>query len=471
MRQLTLKEKVGYGFGDAASNFGLATLNNFINTFWIVAVGLKAPHIALIIMISKVWDGINDPMMGYFVDKTRSPKGKARVWLLWMAVPFAVACVLAFSTFTDSYTFRVVWAFLTYNLVNMIYTMINIPYGVLAARMTDDQEQRGVLNMYRMVFAFGISLIVGWLSPWLLELFGGDANPGSYTKLTIVFGVVAAVLFILTYLMCQEQASAEEAKLEEDVTLGTGLKTLIRNDAWIILLLSQILLWIATSVRMGSAYLLTRLYYDNPEGFGTLVTAMFLPMLIGIIVLAPWMFKRLGKGNTTIVANIIGTVYGVIMYFIATPDNFTVFIILFSITSLFNGPFIAAGFAMFADAIDYGEWKTGTRVEGLTYAAASLGAKVGMGLGGALLALGLGYVNFVEGTMEQSAETIAGIRDLHFVIPTVACVLTVVIFLFYKTDRKWPHVDMFVKERATTRRILAQKQIEERAREGTGGSL
>ncbi|MDR1745586.1 MAG: glycoside-pentoside-hexuronide (GPH):cation symporter [Planctomycetota bacterium] len=463
MRHLTLQEKIGYGFGDAASNFGLATLNNFINTFWIVAVGLKAPHIALIIMISKVWDGINDPIMGYFVDRTKSPRGKARIWLLWMAVPFGVSCVLAFSTFTDSYTFRVVWAFITYNLVNMIYTMINIPYGVLAARMTDDQEQRGVLNMYRMVFAFGTSLVVGYLSPWLLGVFGGDANPGSYTRLTIVFGIVAAILFILTFFMCREQATPEEASLEEDVPLFTGLKTLIRNDAWIILLLSQILLWIATSVRMGSGYLLARLYYKNAEGFGTFVTAMFLPMLIGIVILAPWMFKRLGKGGTTIVANIIGTVYGIVMLFIATPENFTVFIALFAVTSLFNGPYITAGFAMFADAIDYGEWKTGTRVEGLTYAASSLGAKVGMGLGGAFLALGMAYVHFVEGTMEQSAETIEGLKNIHFIIPTAACVLTVIIFLFYKTDRKWPEVDSFVKERMTTRRILAQKQAETKA--------
>lgn len=463
MRLLTLKEKIGYGFGDAASNFGLATLNNFINTFWIVAVGLEAPHIALIIMISKVWDGINDPIMGYFVDKTKSRHGKARVWLLWMAVPFGVSCVLAFSTFTDSYTFRVVWAFITYNLVNMIYTMINIPYGVLAARMTDDQEQRGVLNMYRMVFAFGTSLVVGYLSPWLLGVFGGDDNPGSYTRLTIVFGAVGAVLFVLTFLMCREQATAEEAKLEEEVTLKAGLATLFRNDAWIILLVSQILLWIATSVRMGSAYLLARLYYRNPEGFGTIVTAMFLPMLVGIILLAPWMFRRLGKGNTTIVANVIGVVYGVAMLFIVTPDNFTTFIVMFSITSLFNGPYITAGFAMFADAIDYGEWKTGTRVEGLTYAASSLGAKVGMGLGGALLAMGLAYVHFVEGTMEQSAETIEGLKNLHFIIPTAASFLTVVIFLFYRTDKLWPQVDAFVKERLTTRRMLAKKQAEAEA--------
>ena len=462
MRILTLKEKIGYGFGDAASNFGLATLNNFINTFWIVAVGLEAPHIALIIMLSKIWDGINDPIMGHIVDRSKSRHGKARAWLLWMSVPFGVSCVLAFSTFTDSYTFRLVWAFITYNLVNMIYTMINIPYGVLAARMTSDQEQRGVLNMYRMVFAFGTSLVVGYLSPWLLGIFGGDSNPGSYTRLTIVFGIIGTVMFLLTFYMCREEATEEEAKLEDEVPFKTGLKTLIRNDAWVILLLSQILLWIATSVRMGSAYLLARLYYNNAEGFGMIVTAMFLPMLIGIILLAPVMFKKLGKGNTTIVANVIGVVFGVVMLLIATPDNFTTFIVLFSIMSLFNGPSITAGFAMFADAIDYGEWKTGTRVEGLTYAASSLGAKMGMGLGGALLALGMSYVHFVEGTMEQSWETIEGLKNIHFILPTVAAFLTVVIFLFYKADKKWPEVDSFVKERITTRRTLAQKRSQEK---------
>lgn len=178
--KITVGEKIAYGGGDLASNLILVLTSTFVTFFYTDALGLNAGIIGTIMLFSRVFDGVSDMLMGFVMDQVKSKRGKARCWLYWLAIPIALATVLVFLVPNIGDTGKYIFVIITYNLVTtFLYTMINIPYGALTSLMTRDQNQRTVINIFRMFMAQVGSLIINAFTLPLINAVGGSTEQKS----------------------------------------------------------------------------------------------------------------------------------------------------------------------------------------------------------------------------------------------------------------------------------------------------
>ena len=202
-RSLHMKERIGYGVGDFDNNLMYNPVNTFYNYFLTNVAGLSAGVAGTLVLASRLMDGVSDLIVGTLMEKIHSKHGKARPWLLWWCIPFAISLVLMFSAPDFGMTGKIVYAFLTYNLaVTVVYTAINLPFGSLAALMTKNQTERGYLNISKMVFAFGGGMVVSATTLPLVNYFGGDS--AAWQKTFIIYGIAAIIFFLVVFFTTKE---------------------------------------------------------------------------------------------------------------------------------------------------------------------------------------------------------------------------------------------------------------------------
>lgn len=225
---ISVKERFGYGMGDFASNLVFAALGSFLTFYYTdIAGGVSAALIGTIMLASRIFDGVSDLEMGAVVDKTRSKHGKARPWLLWLCLPFLLSSVLIFTIPETDTWVTIVYIVLTYNLFNLIYTGINIPYGVLNSLISQDQYQRSMLNVFRMGSAVTVTMLVGVITLPLTEWFGGGQTGWVFTF--GLFAGVSVLLFLFTFSSTKERVNTPVQK-KDQVPLKTGLKALTKTN-------------------------------------------------------------------------------------------------------------------------------------------------------------------------------------------------------------------------------------------------
>lgn len=221
--KIKFSEKVGYGFGDMSSSMFWKIFSYYLPFFYSNIFGLSLAHAGTLILVTKLYDAISDPVMGLIADRTHTRWGKYRPYLLWIAIPFAVVGVLTFFTpQTDNYTFKHIYAYVTYILMMTVYTAINVPYGAMLGVVTDDSREKSVFSSFRMFFAYiGSFIAMGTFEPLLRlrsHVLGipvenwtlGDSTPIDWTIALCIMGAVCAVLFILTFAMTREHVTEEE---------------------------------------------------------------------------------------------------------------------------------------------------------------------------------------------------------------------------------------------------------------------
>ena len=247
--KISTKEKISYGCGDLASNLILVLTSTFVAYFYTDALGLNAAIIGSIMMFSRFADGVTDMLMGYVMDRVKTKYGKARPWLLWLAIPIAVACVLVFLVPNTGTVGKYIYVTITYNLVTtFLYTMINIPYGALTSLMSRDQGQRTVINVFRMFMAQFGSLIINASTLPLVNKMGGSSNQKSWIIVSAIYAVVAAILFLVCFKNTKERVTVSSEQKEE-VNFVQSLKLIFKNSQW--LLLCGI--WITMCLGMGAS--------------------------------------------------------------------------------------------------------------------------------------------------------------------------------------------------------------------------
>lgn len=228
-------EKIAYGGGDLASNLILVLTSTFVTFFYTDALGLSAAIIGTIMMFSRVFDGITDIFMGYVMDQVKSKHGKARCWLLWLAIPIALATVLVFVVPNIGETGKYIYVIITYNLVTtFLYTMINIPYGALTSLMTRDQNQRTVINIFRMFMAQVGSLIINAFTLPLINAMGGSDQQKSWILVSVLYGVIAAVLFLVCFAKTKERVHVS-AEQKDKIPLGESFRLIMKNNYWLLI--------------------------------------------------------------------------------------------------------------------------------------------------------------------------------------------------------------------------------------------
>lgn len=461
-----LSEKIGYGFGDMSSSMFWKIFSYYLPFFYSNIFGLSLAHAGTLVLVTKLYDAVSDPVMGLIADRTNTRWGKYRPYLLWIAIPFAVAGVLAFFTpQTDNYTFKHVYAYVTYILMMTVYTAINVPYGAMLGVMTDDSREKSVFSSFRMFFAFiGSFIAMGSFEPLLKlrqSILGTlpaewtlvDSTPADWTIAVSVIGIVCAVLFILSFVMTRERVTeAEMAKepVKENsnetakTSVAEDLKALVANGPWWMLLGGGIAILLFNCVRGGAA----AYYFADVLGTNAIFTlALFLTVgeisqLVGVVVTVP-VSEKIGKKATFLLVLVAVTVLSIIVAFLPeTPAGMWALLvsqILICIAIGINSPLL---WSMFADVADYSELKNGRASTGLIFSSSSMAQKFGAAFGSAIVLwvlMAFGYDN-AKGAV-QTPEALATIKALISWIPAIGSAAGIAIMLGYPlTDKKMSEI-------------------------------
>lgn len=429
-------EKLGYGMAGGANNVVWTGISTFLVYFYTDVVGVAAGLIGTIFLFSRLIDGASDVVMGVTLDKTRTRFGKARPWLLWLALPFAVVATALFAVPDASATAQIIYIIITYNIALLVYTAVEIPHGTLGALMTYDQHQRSVLNVAKMVGAYVAIIAITNITLPIVDFFGGGQTGWVYTF--ILFGLVAAATYFFTFWSTKERTDPVGTKQDKDrPTVKASLISLARNKYWFIATLVLLLMYIYNAITAGVAIYYSEYVLGSPALVGLVATALTLATLGGMLIVVP-ITRRFGKRNTAIVGCLIAVVGSLIIFLV--PDSTAVVVIGQVVRGIGKAAIMGVIFAMLADTMKYGEWKTGIRIEGLIYSGASMGIKVGTGLGSALIGWGLAASGYLGGQEIQSAEAVTMISNLFIWVPTLVSVLMAVLLYFFKLDKQYPQI-------------------------------
>ena len=375
--KIGLGEKLAFGSGDVALNVIWSSVAAFLVYFYTDVAGIAAAAVGTIMLVVRLLDGIQDLGVGIMVDITKSKFGKARPWLLWMAIPFGVCTVLLFTVFDFSPLGKEIYAFITYTLVAFIYSAIAIPYGVLNSMITKNQYQRSVLNLFRMIMAMITSLVISVFTMDFIKKFGG--GPQAWQNVFIIYAVIAVILFLITFRFTKERV--KRAYSEAKIPVVQVIKMLFKNKYWVMILCLAITLYIINGTLGSFAY-----YAQYVLGDLTLVSLLMMSTLLPLILTMFFIakpIKKFGKRNVALLGSTIALIGGIVT--ILNPTDLSTILIGNVIKGIGIAPLTGTLFAFVADTIEYGEWRNGIRTEGLIYSAASLGTKVGMGLGAAMI--------------------------------------------------------------------------------------
>jgi len=439
----SLSEKIGYGFGDMSSSMFWKIFSYYLPFFYSNIFGLRLDQVGVLLVVTRIWDAVSDPMMGVIADRTRTKWGKYRPYLLLMAVPFALSGIFLFTTPAASPTMKLVWAYVTYIMMMTVYTGINVPYGAMLGVMTDDSDTKTVLSSFRMFFAYGGSFIALFCWEPLCNAMGGYSTPAGWQHAMIVIASMCLVLFLLSFAMTREKLHTEST-----ASIGSDFKSLIHNAPWWILIGAALCSNLFNTVR-GS----TVAYFFNdvigPDvhlSFGKwgflFYAGLFLSIgevcnMIGVAMTTP-IAKALGKKTTYMLCFAALIVLSIAFFFVpATGAGYWWMIVLQVVISIFTGIISPLVWSMYADVSDFAENRDGTASTGLIFSSASMAQKFGGAFGGyAVMALlgAFGY-NTAAGAV-QTAEAIKGLWILMSWVPAAVAALAIVIVFFYPLTKQ-----------------------------------
>lgn len=437
----SLKEKIGYGFGDMSSSMFWKIFSYYLPFFYSNIFGLRLDQVGVLLMVTRIWDAVSDPMMGVIADRTKTKWGKYRPYLLLMALPFALSGIFLFTTPAASPTMKLVWAYVTYIMMMTVYTGINVPYGAMLGVMTDDSDTKTVLSSFRMFFAYGGSFIALFLWEPICNALGGYSTPAGWQHAMMVIATLCFILFLLSFAMTKEKLHTEST-----ASIGSDLKSLVRNAPWWILIGAALCSNLFNTVRGSTvAYFFNDVIgpdvHLNLGKWGFLFYAgLFLSIgevcnMIGVAMTTP-IAKVLGK-KTTYMLCFAALIVLSIAFFFVPKTGYWWMIVLQVVISIFTGIISPLVWSMYADVSDFAENRDGTASTGLIFSSASMAQKFGGAFGGyAVMALlaAFGY-NTATGAV-QTAEAVKGLWILMSWVPAAVAALAIVIVFFYPLTKK-----------------------------------
>ena len=445
--KISLWEKMAYGSGDVACSISFAVINSLLTLFYTDYVGIPIATVGLVMLLSRIFDGGSDLAMGFITEKVKSKYGKARPWILWMSVPYLFAMIALFTVPAHATeTFKFLYILVTYNLLTtVVFTALNLPYGALGALMTRDQHDRGVIAMFRMGMApFGKIIAVSFTLP-MVEYFGNDQR--AFIITITIWSLVGFFLLLLCFFGCKERVHIDQAQ-EQEINFKTAVIALFQNKYWV----SVLLLWAFMNIH-GTVVGISLPYYtryvlggDPTYTYSILYTTEFVILAIGAFVCVG-LLKKYTKRDMALAGAILVMIAQAALFF--NPTDFNWALITSAIRAFGQAPLFAVVFGMLADTVEYGQWKTHTRYEGLIYSSASLGSKVGPGIATAITSAFLaaaGYISSTTAGTTQPESAVTTILELYKWGPIVVWAIIIVILLSYKLDKEYPSI---MKELAT----------------------
>lgn len=456
-QKLSLKEKVSYGFGDLASVLYWQTFMLYFTYFYTDIFLIPASVAATMFLLSRVWDAVNDPMMGIIADRTRTRWGHFRPYLLWLCVPFAVVGVFTFTVPDFGLEGKIIWAYVTFILIMMLYTAINIPYTALLGVISSDSLERTSVSSIKFLFAFSAGIIVSATLLPMVKFLGGGNDASGWQRSFMVYGAAAIVFFLIAFKGTKERVQPPKSQVS---SIKKDLFELVTNTPWLILLITTITFILFVAVRssvtvhyfkyvIGTQNLSLPFLGEGSYDF-EMITSAFntvgqVSAFLGVLTVS-WISKKIGKRNTFILYFVIAIISTGI-YYILGPGQMAL-IFLFQITgSATGGPLSVIIWAMYADTADYGEWKRGRRTTGLIFSASTMSQKFGWAFG-AFVALNLMSQVGFSPNEAQSQDSLNGLIALFSIIPAGLGILSIIISLFYPlTDKKVAEIGAELQQR------------------------
>ena len=450
---MKLTEKIGYGFGDMSSSMFWKLFSYFLPFFYSNVFGLSLADAGVLMLVTRIWDAVSDPMMGIIADRTKTRWGKYRPYLLFFALPFALCGVLLFTT---PQTGKTIWAYVTYILMMTVYTGINVPYGSLLNVMTADSDEKSVLSSFRMFFAYGGSFIALFAWEPLCNMFDKarvvtagasglaaiSTSPEAWNKAMIVIASCCLIFFILSFLMTKEHV-----KSESTVSVGQDLKLLLKNKPWWLMIGAALASNLFNTVRgTTTAYFFSDYIVKTVEmapQWAFLVSAsIFLSIgeianMVGVVLAVP-MSKHLGKKSTYILSMAILIGLSIMFFFLpATTGGYWAMLAFQILISIFTGVVSPLVWSMYADVADYSELKDGTASTGLIFSSASMAQKFGGAFGGAAVMWMLAAFGYdTTAGVVQTETAITGLRILMSWIPAAVAALAILVVWFYPLTKQ-----------------------------------
>jgi Na+/melibiose symporter-like transporter len=473
-QKLSVAEKAGYSLGDGAANFVFMTMILFQLNFYTDTMGIAAGIAGTLLLVGRFWDAFFDPMMGVLADRTNTRWGKFRPWVLWTALPWAIAFVLAYTVPNFSYGGKLAYAAATNILLMTLYSANNTPYSAMTAVMTGDVNERTSLSSFRFVAALIAQLIVGGFTLPLVAKFGQGNNAKGWHMTISLWAMICVACFVITFLSTRERI---QPVAREKVSIRQSFGTLGKIGPWIAMFILTLAHFTANSMRDGTVIYFFQ-YYVNKDRLFEFLRGAGLPYAAGGASGSGWWYSLLNAFGLVINANksnvssvgfslwnmsaqlvlVLGVLFSTYLsikfgkkavaltgfalttifmagFILLPPDNIWAIFVMIWLRSLVYAPTIPLLWAMFADVVDYAEWKTGRRTTGVIYATVLFALKVGLSLGGFLagwLLSGYGYQPHVA----QTERALRGIRLTISIYPAILYCAIVVALCFYPIGKK-----------------------------------
>lgn len=439
---LSWKERLGYGVGDAGFNFYWALIGTYLAAFYTDTLGLSAGVAAGVIFWAKIVDAITDPLMGAIADRTNTKHGKFRPYLVWGSIPMAIATVLAFTTPDINVEQKAIWAFITYCLMMLFYTILSTPYSSLSGVITGNVQERNLLVSIRFVFAFGASALIGLFTPELIKLLGKSDTELGWQLMAAVYGTFATIIFFITFKLTKERVTPPP---EQKTNPVQDIAELLNNRAWLVLFALALILMITITMRGGSSFYYMKYYVGREDLLGSYIFWQFLAYLAGCFM-TPMLMRLFDKRKLLIALMSIVSALSIAYYFVPKDMIWAMFTLNILI-SLALGPKSPITWSMYADAADYNEWRTGNRATAMTFSAATFAQKLGSAAGSAAMLGVLAYLGY-KANEAQSGASLEGINFLQTAAPGIFAGIAVIVVLFYNlSNNKLEQIQSELAER------------------------
>jgi GPH family glycoside/pentoside/hexuronide:cation symporter len=464
--RLKLYEKVGYGFGDVASCLFWQTFATYLANFYTDIYGITAAAAGTMFMVTRTWDLLFDPIMGVIADRTTTAWGKFRPYLLWIPIPLGLVALLTFTTPDFSSGGKLVYAYVTYGLLMLFYSAVNVPYGALLGVMTTNPRDRNALSSYRMMGAFVGTILVTYSNYGLAYYFSvkdskisqalemavtsvaqafrttastaansgllppSAITPSGYRSAIAVFAALAVVFFFATYALTKERVRPMAA---HGVSWRRDAVDLLRNYPWLILVAVTVLKQAFAGMR-GSMIVYYFKYYVHNEPLSAMYLMLGSLASIAGIYLVQFLPERYGKKMPYIVSITLAGIFSVLSYWVR-PTDYTAMFVYQILINFFMGPPTSMLWALYADAADYSELKTGRRATGLVFSASTMSQKLGWTIASSVGLYVLGYYHF-QANVEQTPETLDGLCYLVSMVPAACCFGAAVVMCLYPLNHR-----------------------------------
>ena len=431
-------ERIAYGLGDYAGNLVYSLISAFLLVYYTEVCGMNPATAGSVMAISRIFDGVSDLFMGRLVDNTHTKYGKARPWLVRASIPLAICAVIMFSMPAGlGGGAQAAYAFISYNLVTTVfYTMLNVPYASLQGLMTTNSYERGVLGNVRMLLATFGTMTINTVVPKMTGAFGKENPQRGWTITVIILMIAFFLINLMTFFFTKERVVDESEKEKESgqkqPSVGTALKSLVKNKYWILIVVFLFSLYFMMSTFFGSNYYFSQYVLGKPDSYSSLSNALSLSQML-IMFVTPAIMRKVSKRNLAIAGMSLSTV-GFLLTAVA-GTNVPFILVCNIIKGIGFGCGAATMWGMLQDAITYGQWLTGVQAVGMGNSASSFTLKIGSGLGTAVLGWILAAGHFQ--TDPTGAAAITAINWAVIWVPVITNIIGLVCLFLFNLDSKY----------------------------------